>query len=112
MPISAFLRNLGLERYEKTFKDNAIDARVLTTLTSDDLKELGVALVGHRRLLLNAIAALPAQAEDRDDAASASGTSDRGAVDIRPASGGADRRQLTTLFCDLVGSTELSADPE
>lgn len=110
MPISAFLRNLGLERYEKTFKDNAIDARVLTTLTSDDLKELGVALVGHRRLLLNAIAALPAQAEDRDDAASASGTSDRGAVDIRPASGGADRRQLTTLFCDLVGSTELSAD--
>ena len=53
-----WLRGLGLEQYASAFHDNAIDAEVLRELTADDLKELGVNLVGHRRKLLAAIAAL------------------------------------------------------
>jgi SAM domain (Sterile alpha motif) len=56
--ISAWLRELGLERYEQAFRDHAIDAELLPTLTADDLNDLGVTIVGHRRKLLNAIAAL------------------------------------------------------
>ena len=56
MDIAAWLRGLGLERYEQAFRDNEIDLRVLPELTDDDLKELGVAAIGHRRLLLKAIA--------------------------------------------------------
>jgi len=54
----AWLYGLGLQQYEQAFCDNAIDAAVLPELTADDLKDLGVALVGHRRKLLAAIAAL------------------------------------------------------
>jgi class 3 adenylate cyclase len=90
---------LGLERYAAAFRDNEIDWRVLPSLTADDLKEIGVAAVGHRRRLIEAIAAL------RQPAASASAP---------PSLAGAERRQLTVMFCDLVGSTALSArlDPE
>ena len=52
MDLGAWLRGLGLERYEQAFRDNDIDARVLPGLTADDLKEIGVASVGHRRLML------------------------------------------------------------
>ena len=52
MDIGIWLRGLGLERYEQAFRDNEIDLRVLPELTADDLKELGVAAIGHRRLLL------------------------------------------------------------
>ena len=55
MDIGGWLRGLGLERYEQAFRDNEIDLRVLPELTADDLKELGVAAIGHRRLLLKAI---------------------------------------------------------
>ena len=58
MDLAAWLRDLGLERYEAAFRDNAIDAAVLPELTADDLKDLGVNLVGHRRRLLSAISAL------------------------------------------------------
>ena len=58
MDIGAWLRGLGLEQYEPAFRDNAIDGAVLPGLTSDDLKDIGVAQVGHRRKLLDAIAAL------------------------------------------------------
>jgi class 3 adenylate cyclase len=97
--IAAWLRGLGLEEYEATFRANEIDASVLPRLTAEDLKDLGVTLVGHRRRLLDAIAALgpePAAVAD---------------VPVRAA---AERRQLTVIFCDLVGSTPLSArlDPE
>ena len=102
--IAAWLRSLGMQQYEVAFRDNAIDAAILPELTADDLKDLGVNLVGHRRRLLAAIAALRA-----DDCPAPAAPADQGA----PASA-AERRQLTVMFCDLVGSTELSArlDPE
>ena len=62
MDVGAWLRELGLGRYEQAFRDNDIDARVLPGLTADDLKNIGITSVGHRRLLLQAIAALPAGA--------------------------------------------------
>ena len=58
MDIAAWLRQLGLERYEQAFRENEIDAEILPKLTADDLKDLGVTTVGHRRKLLEAIAAL------------------------------------------------------
>ena len=58
MDIGEWLRNLGLEQYEAAFRDNEIDDRILATLTAEDLKEIGVAIVGHRRRILTAIAEL------------------------------------------------------
>jgi class 3 adenylate cyclase/predicted ATPase len=106
MDIGGWLRRLGLEQYEQAFRENAIDEEVLPGLTADDLKDLGVALVGHRRRLLDAIAALAAA----PPAVVASAREERGA----PVSAEAERRQLTVMFCDLVGSTPLSIrfDPE
>jgi class 3 adenylate cyclase/tetratricopeptide (TPR) repeat protein len=104
--IAAWLRELGLERYEEAFQENEIHADILPTLTAEDLKDLGVNVVGHRRLLLNAIADLRAHAGGPGtDAAS------EPREEIR---GHAERRQLTVLLCDLVGSTALSGrlDPE
>jgi class 3 adenylate cyclase len=105
MDIAEWLRDLGLTRYERAFRENAIDSAVLPSLTAEDLKDLGVTLVGHRRRLLDAIAAL------RSDAAIAR---DTGAPSQAPPMADAERRQLTVMFCDLVGSTALSAqlDPE
>src|SRR5689334_1641501 len=107
MDIGGWLRGLGLERYEQAFRENEIDLRVLPELTADDLKELGVAAIGHRRLLPKAIADLAASAgrvaaEDVPAASPASARAD------------AERRQLTVMFCDLVGSTPLCTrlDPE
>jgi len=89
MDIGDWLRRLGLERYEQAFRENEIDLRVLPELTADDLKELGVAAIGHRRLLLKGIADLAAgagrdAAEDVPAAYPASATAD------------AERRQLTS----------------
>jgi class 3 adenylate cyclase len=106
--IGAWLREQGLERYEQAFQENEIDAQILPKLTADDLKDIGVTTVGHRRKLLEAIAALvePALASQAEAGAPA-----ETALGTRSA---AERRQLTVMFCDLVGSTELSArlDPE
>jgi class 3 adenylate cyclase/predicted ATPase len=95
MDVGAWLRSLGLERYEAVFRENEIDETVLPTLTADDLKDLGVGIVGHRRKVLDAIAALRADANTLPKDA-------------------AERRQVTVMFSDLVGSTALSArmDPE
>src|SRR6516162_10070439 len=103
--IEAWLQGLGLERYAPAFRDNEIDREVLPKLTSEDLREIGVAAVGHRRKLLAAIAALGTSAPTAAVTAAVSGAS---------ASTDAERRQLTVMFCDLVGSTPLSArlDPE
>ena len=60
MDVAAWLRGLGLGQYEAAFRDNAIDANVLPSLTAEDLKEIGVAAVGHRRRMLDAIAGLRA----------------------------------------------------
>jgi class 3 adenylate cyclase len=100
MDIETWLRGLGLEEYLAAFRDNEIDGAVLRDLTADDLRELGVASVGHRRKLLSAISAL--------SAATANSSTPR------PLPDAAERRQLTVMFCDLVGSTAMSArlDPE
>jgi class 3 adenylate cyclase/predicted ATPase len=89
-----------MQQYEEAFRDNAIDPAVLPELTADDLKDLGVSLVGHRRKLLAAIAALRSEAGPVPETAVAAQA--------------AERRQLTVMFCDLVGSTALSTqlDPE
>ena len=97
MDIAAWLHSLGMQQYEAAFRDNAIDAAVLPELTADDLKDLGVSLVGHRRKLLAAIAALGAPVGTPAPAAPATVTP-RDA----PAPSEAERRQLTVMFCDLV----------
>ncbi len=109
MDVAAWLHGLGLEQYTTTFRDNDIDAAVLRHLTSEDLRELGVASVGHRRRLLDAIAGLGGPAA----AADTSGMPTETTVILAPRSE-AERRQLTVMFCDLVGSTALSVrfDPE
>ena len=96
MDVGAWLRGLGLGQYEQAFRDNEVDAEVLPRLTAEDLKEIGVAAVGHRRKLLDAIARLSEPAKPA------------------PSPSQAERRQLTVMFVDLVGSTALSArlDPE
>ncbi len=105
MDVAAWLRGLGLERYAPAFRDNDVDGEVLPELTSDDLISIGVASVGHRRKLLAAIASLNATPPDPMVMA---------APRDAPAPAGTERRQLTVLFCDLVGSTALSSqlDPE
>jgi class 3 adenylate cyclase/predicted ATPase len=100
MDIAVWLRDLGLERYEFAFREDEIEWEALPKLTAEDLKDLGVLLGSHRRKLLAAIAALQGDAPSSMERASAA-----------PA---AERRQLTVMFCDLVGSTELASrlDPE
>jgi hypothetical protein len=61
MDVGGWLRKLGLEHYEAAFRENRIDDTVLPSLTAEDLKDLGVGFVGHRRKLLDAIVALRAQ---------------------------------------------------
>jgi class 3 adenylate cyclase len=99
LDIGQWLRDLGLQSYEQAFRDNGVDLDVLPRLTADDLKEIGISAVGHRRKILNAVGELPAT---RPEAAG------------QKAPDRAERRQLTVMFCDLVGSTALSTrlDPE
>src|SRR6202140_3672021 len=109
MDVRGWLRRLGLEQYEASFRENKIDDPVLPRLTAEDLKDLGVGFVGHRRKLLDAIAALRAQVSAPTPPLSdASLAIDKSAKDT------AERRQVTVMFSDLVGSTALSArmDPE
>ena len=102
MEVGAWLRGLGLGQYEAAFAENEIDATVLPDVTADDLKEIGVASVGHRRKILAAAAHLAAPARSVPAPGPTASTD------------AAERRQLTVMFCDLVGSTALSArlDPE
>ncbi len=104
MDIGVWLRGLGLSRYEAAFRDNSIGPDILPDLTGDDLEKLGVTL-GDRKRLLKAIASVCA----RETAPKPPSPSSR------PSStDAAERRQLTVMFCDLVGSTALSKrlDPE
>jgi len=112
--VDDWLRSLGLEQYAAAFRDNDLDDEVLLEVNADDLIGVGVTSIGHRRRLLAAIAALKSEAT-LPAGADAS-------VDPIPTvtpvsavrSSEAERRQLTVMFCDLVGSTALSAqlDPE
>src|ERR1700730_567484 len=108
MDIGGWLQSLDLERYEAAFRENEIDFRDLPDLTNEDLEELGIPL-GPRKRLLKAIKAL--------------GSPNYVAQEVRPPASPppsaeprdtAERRQLTVMFCDLVGSTALSSrmDPE
>jgi len=100
-----WLESIGLGEYAQRFAENAIDISILRDLTDQDLKELGV-LLGHRRKMLRAIAELGEES---------SIASTRPAAAPRPEpSSEAERRHLTVLFCDLVGSAALSTrlDPE
>jgi class 3 adenylate cyclase len=111
MDVVVWLRSLGLGKYEAVFRGNDIDETVLPSLTHEHLKELGVASLGHRVKLLDAIAALRSDASGKTpsvDAATASS-----APSARPEDR-AERRQVTVMFSDLVGSTALSGrmDPE
>src|SRR5438105_5145034 len=106
--VASWLQQRGLGQYEPAFRDNEVDGDVLPDLTAEDLIAIGVIPVGHRRKLLSAIAAL----------------SDAAPVPVVPATPSApppaaapaqaERRQLTVMFCDLVGATALSTgmDPE
>ena len=116
MDLGEWLRSLGLERYEAAFRDNEINERVLQSLTTEDLKDLGVSIVGHRRLLLDAVAALRAEANTKARPASpATEGLPAPATSTAPvAQATAERRQVTVMFSDLVGSTALAdrMDPE
>jgi SAM domain (Sterile alpha motif) len=74
MDLGGWLRSLGLERYEAAFRENEIDETVLPTVTAEDLKDLGVDVVGHRRKLLNAIALLRADGSAKEPTAEAPAT--------------------------------------
>jgi class 3 adenylate cyclase/tetratricopeptide (TPR) repeat protein len=106
MDIAEWLHGIGLQQYGQTFRDNAIEVSLLPDLTDQHLKELGLPL-GHRLKLLRAIATL------RDAAAAVAPSPVETTLPTAPALP-AERRQLTVMFCDLVGSTALSArlDPE
>ncbi|MCA6113977.1 alpha/beta fold hydrolase [Bradyrhizobium sp. WSM 1738] len=114
MDIANWLRRLGLHQYESVFRDNDVDAETLPSLTADDLRELGITSVGHRKKLLSAIAALsptPGKTpEDDRGLPPAEASASRSSTKARPA----ERRHLTVMFVDLVGSTALAVrlDPE
>ncbi len=109
MDVVDWLRGLGLEQYVAAFRENAVTADLLPDLTPQDLKEIGITAVGHRRRLLQAIAALRVDGNSNTVAAQKPPTDD-----TQLPGSTAERRQLSVMFCDLVGSTELSSrlDPE
>jgi class 3 adenylate cyclase/predicted ATPase len=108
-PITEWLEKLGLGQYAQRFVENEITLSILPDLTDADLKELGVSALGHRRLLLRAIAELDGT-EKRTPTHTAAAT----ATVMPEQRDSAERRQVTVMFSDLVGSTALSArmDPE
>ena len=95
MDVGSWLRSLGLGQYEAAFRDNAVDAEVLPELSDSDLAQLGV-LLGHRKRLLKAIAELASADKIAPPTSLAPSTT-------------AERRPITVMFCDLVGSTSLAA---
>ena len=98
--VSAWLEKLGLGQYASNFADNDIDSHLLAQLTDTDLKELGISSLGHRKTIFSAIGTL--------------GQNESAPTTRITSKGEAERRQLTVMFCDLVGSTALSErlDPE
>jgi class 3 adenylate cyclase len=109
MDIAVWLRGLGLEQYERAFRENDIDPELLPELTADDLIGLGIGSIGHRRRLLAAIAALRSSEPNRP-----ADLPEPPAIDPKRQPGVAERRQLTVMFSDLANSTMLASrvDPE
>ena len=102
--IADWLKTIGMSEYAQRFAENGIDVSALRHLTDQDLKDIGV-LLGHRRKMLAAIAELQGVTPSKPEAV--------GVVEPKPQDA-AERRQVTVMFSDLVGSTALSArmDPE
>jgi hypothetical protein len=94
MDLHGWLQSLGLQQYETAFRENAIDETLLPSLTAQDLTDIGVVIVGHRRKLLNAIAAL--------SGSSVTGRFDRNSPIEASFPDTAERRQVTVMFADLV----------
>ena len=111
MDVVVWLRSLGLGKYEAAFRENDIDETVLPGLTHETLKELGVASIGHRVKLLDAIAALRSDASMQAPSVTVAPARPSApkptAAPVAEAVG--ERRHLTVMFCDLVGSTSISA---
>jgi class 3 adenylate cyclase len=105
--IGTWLRELGLAKYIEVFAANDIDLRALRYLTDADLRELGVSL-GHRRLLMAAVAELAGPRAVVEDAQGTSARDTPGSLASVVSEEKAERRLLSVFFCDLVGSTELS----
>jgi class 3 adenylate cyclase len=109
MDVADWLRTLDLGQYEAAFRENSVTVDLLANLTSEDLKDLGITSVGHRRRLLDAIVAL------RADAGRASDPPGTTADHPRPSQqSSAERRHISVMFCDVAGFTALSSrlDPE
>src|SRR5215213_10239731 len=111
MDVGTWLRDLGLDQYEHAFRENDIDGAVLADLTVDDLSGLGVVSIGHRRKLLAAFAAMRAGSPP-GPVSSMQALAEVRETTLPPP--GAEWRQLTVMFVDLVGSTAVAArlDPE
>ena len=110
MDVVVWLRSLGLGKYEAAFRENEITEKVLPNLTGEDLKELGVTALGHRRKLLDAIAALRNDGIGQPQTLPASLARPSAERPLAPvAEPGGERRHVTVMFCDLVGSTSISA---
>jgi hypothetical protein len=107
MDVVVWLRSLGLGQYEAAFRENEINERVLPSLTLEDLKEIGVGPVGHRRILFEAIAALRADTTPKGVPTAQASVLPPTSAPATEATG--ERRYLTVMFCDLVGSTSISA---
>ena len=109
MDIGDWLQSLGLERYEAAFRENEIDETVLPTVTAEDLKELGVDVVGHRRKLLNAISALRADAHAKAPPPTTAPRLTAAATAVPTPEAVGERRHVTVMFCDLVDSTGIAS---
>jgi hypothetical protein len=101
--VGRWLRGLGLGQYEASFRENEIDEKVLTSLTQEDLKEIGVGPVGHRRRLLDAISALRAEGAP-SPISSSTPPSTPPSTEATALEAAGERRHVTVMFCDLVGS--------
>src|SRR3954462_12919580 len=116
MDVGEWLKSLGLEQYETAFQENAVDAETLPTLTAQELKDIGVSSIHHRRRLLEAIAVLCLKAVPDEPSAQVSSPPALADPTAQPyaSESTAERRPLSVMFCDLIGSTALSArlDPE
>ena len=108
MDVAGWLRTLGLDQYETAFRENSVTADLIPKLTPEDLKDLGVTSVGHRRRLLEAIDAL------RSNEVPVGNPGPAPQSLATPSASTAERRPLSVMFCDVVGFTTLSSrlDPE
>ena len=104
MDVGGWLRGLGLDKYEAAFRENGIDEQVLRHVTAEDLRQIGVSTVGDRRKLLAAIGELtaPALSPERSPPPVSP-------CDAKSLRSSAERRPITVMFCDLVGSTALAS---